>query len=283
MKRLLPLVLLLASTACGTYHQVATLSSPDIKLSSDGLFSYTEKDVTISYDFWASYGQVSFVVSNDSDNDIYIDLSRSFFLVNGMTYDYFQNRSFSSGHLSTVTNIDYRGRSSTYAQASRYSNNLATGTSYTNATSSTITSTRSSSSGLVVTEKEGVWVPAHASRGFSEFSLLDAPYRQCGFARNPKQKEKIALEFDDVTSPYQYENRLMIVVGGKDRPITNTFFISEITNLPESSAMEVRPALNCAGKDTGYTRSYYKNRAPNKFYIIYTLGSDERGDNDRLK
>ena len=138
--------------------------------------------------------------------------------------------------------------------------------------------------GMEIGEKEGVWVPAHSSRRFYEFSLLEKPYRKCGFARNPKVKEDVTISFSEKNSPYTFNNLLMFVQGGVDHRIKNSFYIGRLTNIRESLTYEEESELDCNGNLTGGTRRIYNFYSPNRFYIRYLFGSfGAKGGNDRMK
>lgn len=153
-----------------------------MSVSDDGTFSYNENDLTIDYDFWSDHGKVGFIITNNTNEDIYIDLSRSFLIVNGMTFDYCRNRTYKSKTSGIVNNLcsekgttaDNR-KSMTYVldkdatSPDRYNYNIET------------------------TEKEGVWIPAHAARYFCEFYLLQDTYRRYGLPLNPSRKKMQAL------------------------------------------------------------------------------------------
>lgn len=299
-KRLLPLLAILTMTSCATaYYQVATIGSSQMRVSNDGRFRYNENDLTVDYDFWSKYGKVGFVITNNTDDDIYIDLSRSFFVVNGMTFDYFQNRTYKSEHSSTYVSSSSYGGSNTFAYAngwasgsastignSTYADGLSygSGRSLTNAFARSSTSSSTSKSGIEIKEKEGVWIPAHSSRYFCEFSLLEAPYRACGLPRDPSKKENASVDFTESNTPYAFENRIMVVANGQERHLVNSFFIQNITNLPESEAVEEDDERDCSGNKTGEVIKIYKYRANNRFFIDYQFGGKTTGtSNDRVK
>lgn len=75
-----------------------------MSVSDDGRFCYNENDLTIDYDFWSDHGKVGFIITNNTDEDIFIDLSRSFLIVNGMTFDYYRNLTYKSGTSGIVNN-----------------------------------------------------------------------------------------------------------------------------------------------------------------------------------
>ena len=126
MRKLLFLSLVLALSSCATaFQQIASISSPQMKVQDDGKFRYDAGDIVIDYNFWAQNGQVSFVITNNSDNDVYVDLGRSFLIVNGMTFDYYQNRTYSSNSSSTVVSSSSYGASNTFAVANGMANAFA--------------------------------------------------------------------------------------------------------------------------------------------------------------
>ena len=300
MKNCLFILLLLALTSCATaFQQIASISSPQMRLSDDGHFAYSEDDIVVDYNFWAPSGHVSFVITNNMDSDVYVDLGRSFLVVNGMTFDYYQNRTFSTETSSTVVSSSAYGASSTFALSAGMANAYASsygdtaygdaygveaGSSRTTAFSRRSTVSSTVNKGVEYSEKEGVWVPAHSSRYFCEFSLLVAPYRKCGFARNPSKKEDMTLTFDASNSPYAFDNMLMLVVDGVDRRVVNSFYVSGIKNIQRSETYETEDEINCDGSKSGNTVRIYKFRSADRFYINYDFNPQSKGINtDRLK
>ena len=295
---LLPL-LLLAVTSCATaFQQIATISSPQMRLADDGRFAYLGDGVEIDYNFWSENGQVCFVLTNKTDKDIYVDLSRSHLVVNGMTFDYYQNRTFSTQSSSTLVRSFGYGTSSTFAQAAgagaAYGESYgysaaavavgaAAGRSRTDSYSGRTTTSNTVNKSIEYIEREGVWVPALASRLFCEFSLLDAPFRKCGFARNPAKKEQATLSFNEKNSPYTFDNMLMLVVDGKDHRLVNSFYISNIANILRDQTYETDSAVDCNGAKTGETIHIYKFSAANRFFINYDFDSRLGAPTDRMK
>ena len=103
---------------------------------------------------------------------------------------------------------------------------------------------------IETTEKEGVWIPAHAARYFCEFYLLQDTYRRCGLPLNPSRKENASIDFNEKDTPYAFENRLMIMVNGQEQRLVNYFYINNITNLHESEAIEQGYMRDCFGHPT---------------------------------
>ena len=301
MKKVLILLsTVLALSSCATsFQQIASISSPQMKLGDNGKFSYTEDDIVIDYNFWAQNGQVSFVITNNMDSDVYVDLSRSFLVVNGYTFDYFQNRTWTSNASSTYVVSSAYGASNTFAQASTIAGAVASsygnssvalggsdtyGSSRTSAFSRRSTSSSTVNRGVEIAEKEGLWVPAHSSRYFCEFSLMDVPYRQCGFARNPSKKEDASITFTQQNSPYTFDNIIMLVVNGKDRRLVNSFYVDKLTNIQEDQTYIEEDVRDCKDSKTGETVRIYKFASANKFYINYYYSNQSKStSDDRVK
>ena len=289
MKRFFPIILsILALNSCATaFQQIATISSPQIKLTDSGRYAYQTEDVVVDYNFWAENGQVSFVITNNLDTDVYVDLGRSFLVVNGMTFDYFQNRTYSTNSSSTTVSSSSYGASNTFGVANGVVNSSASpyrnGSSYTTRYARRITSSNTVNNGLEYREKEGVWIPAHSSRHFSEFSLLEAPYRECGLARNPSKKEDMTAKFTKYDTPYTFDNVLMLVINGVDKRLVNTFFIESIKNIQYDETYTIDSRTNCDGSKSSLKYRYPIFTAANRFYINYEFNKKNDLDTDRVK
>ena len=297
MKRIALLFSIFALASCSTaYQQIAYISSPQMKMQDDGKFRYNEEDIVVDYNFWAQNGQVSFVITNNSDTDVYVDLTRSFLVVNGMTFDYYNNRTYSTNASSTVINSSAYGVSNTFAVAngiagalSSYYSGSASSTALSTASGSSRTNTyslRSTSSstinrGVEYAEKEGVWVPAHSARRICEFSLLEVPYRQCGLPRNPSKREDATISFTAKNTPFAFDNMLMLVVNGAERRLVNSFFIERITNILEVETYNEESDVDCNGRSTNGRVRIYKYGAANRFYVKYFYSSGMETDRQK--
>lgn len=91
-------LLYLSSCTTKTFYQICQVS-PVVKdnnlINQDSLF-YEDNNCKVFYDFWSDGGNVGFKFYNKSEKDIIVDLEKSFFILNGVAYNYFKNRTFSS-------------------------------------------------------------------------------------------------------------------------------------------------------------------------------------------
>lgn len=293
---LLPVIIAAVSSCATSFQQIASVASSQMALTDNGYYRYNEGDITIEYNFWAENGQVSFNIHNESDKDVYVDLERSFLVVNGMTFDYYQNRTYSTQLSNTIVNSSTYGVSNTgtiasslvSAFASSYGNSASGGSfgvygasSQTRAYSKRDTKSSTINRGIEYAEKEGVWIPAHSSRHFCEFSLMDAPYRRCGFARNPSKREEASVSFTEENSPYVFNNMLMLVIEGADHRFSNSFYVGGFLNILQKEAYDETKGVKCDGSKSMDTFWISKYKAGNKFYINYEFKSSH-GDSDRL-
>ena len=87
MRKFFYIAFVLLATSCSTtFYQVCTMEST-LK-HSDNAITHIDENCEIIYDFWGPSGNAGFVFHNKTDKEIIIDLSRSFFIVNGLARDY---------------------------------------------------------------------------------------------------------------------------------------------------------------------------------------------------
>lgn len=251
---LLPLFcacLLQASCSPTLFQQIATLSSDSVTLNDDGTFAYEDAIITIEYDFWSEAGKFVFTVTNNTDDDIWLDLSNSYFVNNGYAFDYYQAR--------------------TYVTTSRKF-------SSTKLTSSTAAASESSNS-VEYKEKPVVCIPAHTAKVFEEFAVSSSVFRECGFVREPSKKEISVREYSQYNSPLIIENRLSFQIGEIAVPVTNVFYVSSYQNISYNAAIEYSKISNCNG--TSRDVKVHRLSASNKFYITYDPLTSSEAGNDR--
>ena len=235
---------LLTSCTPSVFMQIATLSSDNVNLQKNGSFAYKDTLMTIEYDFWSKTGKFSFLITNNSDNDIYLNLSESYFVNNGYAYDYYRARTYI--YANSYPTVNNNGHSVTYK------------------------------------EKPVVCIPAHSSKTFEEFNVATSAFRDCGFIRDPYKGETAVREFTNYSSPRVIENRLMFEMGDIMIPVTNTFYVSRFQNISYYDATEYTKIENCDGTKTRVLVN--KMAAKNKFYITYNgsdLNLPTKSANDR--
>lgn len=275
MRKIIITALIVASSvSCSTYRQITTIESDNVKMNDNGNFVYESPSIKIAYNFWSENGDVDFLVTNDTDKDIYLNMDKSHFIKNGFASDYYQQS----------TLILTEGASSS-SSSSRHRSTAASGnlspvipTSYGNLTKFAVgvsdtdsrTYTSKSEVSIELPERELICIPAHASKYFGQFHVSSELYRECGFNRNPTRRKPSIKEFTAENTPVTIENRLVFIVDGAEVPVTNVFFTSIYQNVREKDmAIRNQKGENCDG--SSYIYEIPKYEAANRFYIKYEL------------
>lgn len=260
MKKLILYILaLMCLASCSSvyqFYQIGKLKSDNVILSNQGSYDYIDSNLKISYNFWSKGGNIAFTVTNISDKDIYLLTDRSFLIKNGKAYDYYKNRTIVNGSTNASAVAVY---SIGYQNAQQQS--------------------------VEICELKTICIPAKSYKEFSEYSMLSAPYRECGFARDSQEKEGSKWTFSSMsTSPLCIENRLVFNINGEIIPIVNTFYVVEFINIlnAEGYLYVSDYSKDCNGKNVSWYPDvkFYRHSSPNCFYIPYdcTIGVD----NDRI-
>lgn len=58
--------------------------------------SQSNSDIELNYYLWAEYGNPGFIITNNTDKIAYVDLTKSFFTINGISKDCYLNREWST-------------------------------------------------------------------------------------------------------------------------------------------------------------------------------------------
>lgn len=262
------LVIVLMSSCAETFYQVYKAVPSNNIQKSNGTLVYEDDNCSIIYSLWAEYGSMSFRFYNKTDENIFLNLGESFFIQNGLAYDYFQNRTYTN----TTTTEALATESGTASKS-------VTGLNYLNlfqtnrlSSSSAVGVASSKGYSIGTFEEEVICIPAKSSKIISEFSINEILYRDCNLLRYPSNKKQIrTIKFTSEDSPLKFSNRLVYFVGKEGNPIKleNLFFITEITNYPEDEISEYKNEEFCGEKGDISIRSF-KEISPDKFYIKYS-------------
>ena len=200
-----------------------------------------------------------------------MNLEESFFILNGISYNYYRNRVFTSSTNSGAT-------ASRGASASK----SVTGTNYfdlfqMNRISTTKTVGLMTSSGFSVSynEEKIVCVPSKSSKIISEYNINESLFRDCDLFKYPTKKQIKSKTFSKEQSPLVFSNRIAYSFSQSDNLIKfeNEFYVTEISNYPESEMYESKNDEYC-GQKSRVIIEYFKNVSADKFYIKYSKGQD---------
>jgi hypothetical protein len=254
---LFPLLALSCST---TYYQVFKASSAagDIIPNAKTLV-WEDPNCIISYNFFKKEGgDPGFIFQNKTKDNIYLDMSQCFFVLNNTAFSYYKNRTISYYSSQTVS-FPYEP-----AGIRPDINNLAIRLEPRHKNSAHYL--------LSFNESEKVCVPPHSQRIFSEFVINEMLMRLCDLDLYPKANDDPKkVQFDRAQSPLVFSNRLLYTIENQDSlyHVENEFYVSEITNYPEKIAKGVRKDEFCNEEQWGKT-SFFTMSTPDRFYVKYS-------------
>jgi len=217
MKKLFIFLTAMTLCSCGTltkytFVQVLKANAVDKTNITDvgkGMV-YEDANCSIYYWFWAEGGNSGFKLYNKTDKILYVDLAKSFFVKNGVAYDFYTNRSIQSGSKETTSKL------STY-NSGFYS--LAT-----------IGSENETTIATTIYESPIIAIPPKAYKIIAENVIHNALILDCDLNRFPSDSASIVFAAED--SPITYSNYITYHVGEGTENITveNEFYISKVTN-----------------------------------------------------
>lgn len=262
--------MILTSCASSYFQVYKTVPSEKI-VKKDNLLFYEDENCKISYNFWGEGGNIGFQFYNKTDKYIYLNLDECFFILNGISHDYYKNRVFTSS-----TSLG-----STTSQGSSKTKSL-TGLNYldliqTNkiSISNRVEVMKSSGFSVSYSEEKIVCIPSYTTKYISEYIINESLFRDCDLFKYPTKKQINTKTFTKEESPFVFSNRIAYSIGQSDSliRIENKFFVSEITNYPENAILETKYDEYCGQKSIRLI-PYFNNISADKFYIKYRKGDD---------
>lgn len=277
------ILLLIFLNSCGTssytYYQVYSTKYDNLK-KNDEFLEFENEFCLIKYKLWSNGGNPSFLIYNKSEKNLIVNLEDSYFIKNGISYNYFKNRVYTQIKTSGIT-----------------SNNLTNGNNYfVSSNSSTISGVNNSRTNSVgtsynqgysvsYTEEKLVTVPPKSAKYFSEYIVNDLILRDCDLNRFPNKKDDInILKFTKENSPFNFSNRISLKQEGNMmfNVVQNDFYINEVTNIPSKELIQYKYNVNCGVKDQ-FMSSSFKTTSPDKFYIVYSSTNSQGYIDNRKK
>lgn len=323
MKKLITLVLCVFTFAsckqmynfCQVLSVTPSAESQNLNTTEDATV-YEDGNCIILYSFWAETGDPGFLFYNKSDKIIYVDLTKSFFMINDEAKDYFNSEhwgatstqsimttnsssvSISKG-VSVSSNLGYTysgkaglGRGALLGSSPILTTNSysATGSIYATLGNTLSYSSLSSSTNSVTQDEKNILaIPPKAYKIVRKFNILSTTYGDCDFERFPQSKASMA--FTEENSPFHFSNYITYNLGGgsADIEVRNTFYISQITNYAEPEILKYKlrdkmcknmsndpDAYKKGNKEPEIYDKYFDIDINNKFYVTYNVESKTR-------
>lgn len=278
-KQLLYLLFAVALTSCNSsFYQIISTKSNDVSMAPNGEMIYYDDNCVVAYNLWAEKGNSGFLFTNKTDKDIFIDLSASFFIMNGIAYDYYLDRTYTSGKAISTTQKGALAVGGAIKPTFGGQHKVNTPTSvvtidnYTVSTSTSHGTTANTS--VSFKEKVVVCIPGNTSKYFREYDILKSAYRECGYNLYPKNSNVRSLTYNESNSPVKFANKISYTIGEGSAPIVlvNGFYACKITNKTEKRAtINEQVTTDCDGKDFKFPVKVVKmvDESADSFYIRY--------------
>ena len=103
--------LMMTSCMSSSYYQVYKTVPSDKSILKDNSLVYEDNNCKIFYDFWSDNGNIGFRFFNKTDRTIFLNLEESYFILNGIAYNYYQNRTFINSKNTGTTSVSAIGGS----------------------------------------------------------------------------------------------------------------------------------------------------------------------------
>ena len=265
--------IVLFSTSCSTtFYQVYKATPIGPLTSNSNNLVYEDDNCKVSYNLWDEGGDVGFLFYNKTDQEIYVDLTESFFIINGMARNYYRDRVFAETINSGTTTAKSASVTSSVT-GYNYLNLIQTNRKQVSSSAAVITSKGYSTE---YNEEKIIHIPAKTSKVIAEYGINSTLFRDCDLLRYPTKSQIKSKFFTKADSPIIFSNRISYSVGqsGERIKFENEFYVNEVTNYPEKEMLETKSEEFCGQKSMTKSR-YFKDVAPNKFYLRYSKVSDK--------
>lgn len=221
---------LLMSSCSSVYHYVQVLqvqptqtTTDTYRPTNDEVCRYENNECVISYDFGKD-GEAGFTFYNKTEQIIYIDLSKSFLIVNGVARDYYENKT--SNYAASTTS----GVSSVF----NFFNKKSTSTIASTNAASTSVSTSVVSAAIIA-------IPPKSSKHIRQETIIEGPLLLCDIDRYPSHSSSI--DFSEESSPISFANYLTygFEADENQKHIEHSFYVSKVSNYTEPAIITYVP------------------------------------------
>ncbi len=242
--------LLCSCSVNNEYYQLYKVNNDLQSSTAPEKLIYEDKFCKIKYDFWGNGGDFGFYIYNKTESYLILDLSNSFFVLNGLANCYFQNRTTteSTSHGGTATNYNF-----TTTSNQKFSMSSMNSRSYSNS----------------ITELAELKVPPKSSISVREFNISSTRYIDCDLRKTPSSNDIKTLTFDNTNSPFKFYNILTYRVLSETVKVENKYYVSEIANYPKDKILKTIYQSNC-GTLLDFPYKAFAETPSDKFYLIYT-------------
>lgn len=271
------------------YYQICSLKSDSPSFNEEKMV-YEDNNCIISYNFWCESGNPGFVITNKTKQTLYVDLSASFFIKNGLAYDYYLDRRYMSSHTNAYFSYNQQAymqggqiRPSAYPSDNMFLNNIIG----IYGAKSSVGKSVAGTNGIEYGEKPVIAIPAGTSKCVSEYCIEKDLFISCDdqsdgqskgediytVRHNSNANEKSVKEgiksYSEDNTPLTFSNIISYRIGENKEltQIKNSFYVNETNNIFSKKEYTASYYKDCLGKKR--KGHFMKDKKMNRFYNIY--------------
>ena len=196
--------------------------------------SQSNSDIELNYYLWAEYGNPGFIITNNTDKIAYVDLTKSFFTINGISKDCYLNREWS-----TTNSVGLS------ASATLYGYLYHNGVKYKGNVSESVYG--SQSKGVTQKEKDIIAIPPHTSKIVAEYNIVSSAVSNCTL--NTIVGKEAAQTYTKEQTPISFSNYISYRIdNGAEQTIESNFWVSRIENISSKNEVKREKSNYCGDK-----------------------------------
>lgn len=276
------LAAVMASCSTTQYLQVYDIMPCEGVELRDGYPVYDDGTMAVAYDFWGNGGQAGCLITNNGEENIYVDLAETFFVKNGLSDPCYKERTYTVTSASTVeaNAVALSSASATvsapfYNYIYDFAGTVGVGLSDTRGVMRGVSSSASNS--VSVAEQQIVVIPPGTAAFVGGHSILSGNYyTNRGSEQDPGSKKKDETEFSTDNSPLKFGNVIAYRIGrdGEWQDLRSEFYLQRLTDYPLSKfyktySRQIKSDDVYIWRDYDGTYDYSPLREPTRFYFTY--------------
>lgn len=261
---------LLNSCAVDCYYQVYEVESQDVTVQ-ENILNYENADCRICYDLWSEGGNLSFLIYNKTDRDLYIVMPQSSFILNGVANDYYSESTYSFSVTNLATESSSLQLSKNYLLTNGYQwypSRLSR--QYVASTGRATTETKETKEAALVS------IPPKSAKFVVGFNLSDHIYKDCdNYNENFPKNTSAVIHFNKENTPLAFRNRIAYTFNVQVpdvQYIEHGFWLSSLQNYSQKAALSELKVKDCYSQAKIVKKSF-NMRSPKRFYNKYLLES----------
>jgi len=242
MKKYIYLIGIIAIlTSCSSAYYQVYLTKYDNLEKKDNNLIYQDDNCMVYYNLCSDKGNIGFTIFNKTNENITVNLNKSFFVLNGNTNDYFKNRTYVEKH--------------SFGTKRNHVKSVIT---------NTITGQETR-----IKEKKFIVIPPNANKSINEYTINSQRIINCSLLNSPKRKKIDHICYEKEYSPLVFSNIISYTTNsGEEKTIRNNFYVYEMYNIP-CSEIEIRKKKELCGEQSQMYNTFIKIVSPNTFYLKY--------------